>query len=226
MTAKKTTTSRKATTSSKATPARTRKPTPSQADRKAMERKAKWDKAIRRAQAIAQGAMIVALAVIGFMGSFQHLRDLGIMAGGTDETWWGTANLAPISVDLMLIIASIQLRRKGISDVSRLIARLCSLAGLALSIAGNVLVAWLHLPMGADSLRVTYTLIWAAVPVLSLLGAVEMLTHTRKDRPTVSRVTKAHKASEVSIPVPPIRTRTASWADTALARLLGAHRPA
>lgn len=192
MTAKRTPTSKNTT----------RKPTQSQADRKAAARKAKWDNVKHWAQVLAQGTMILALAVIGFMGSFQHLRDLGIMAGGTADQWWGTANLAPVSVDLMLIIASVQLRRKGITDVSRLIARLCSLSGLLLSIAGNVLVAWLHLPATADAVQVTYTLVWAAVPVLSLLGAVEMLTHTRKDRPTVSKVAKAHKTSEAPAPAP------------------------
>lgn len=217
MTAKKTTTS-------KTTPARApRKPSPSQEDRKIMERKAKWDKGIRWAQAIAQGAMIVALALIGFTGSWQHLRDLGVMAGGEAGIWYGTANLTPISVDLMLIIASVQLRRKGISDVSRLIARLCSLAGLLLSVAGNVMVAWLRLPQGADALQVSYTLVWAAVPVLSLLGAVEMLTHTRKDRPTVSKVAKAHKVSEAPSVAPvPVLTKPFAWSDTAMAWLTGA----
>lgn len=174
----------------------TRKPTAVQLSKADMEREAKRDKAIRVAQGIAQGAMILALALIGFTGSWQHLRDLGVMAGGSAAIWYGTANLTPISVDLMLIIASVRLRTKGISDVSRLIARLCSLAGLLISIAGNVLVAWLNLPADANALRIGYTLVWAAVPVLSLLGAVEMLTHTRKDRPTVSRVTKGAKASQ------------------------------
>lgn len=173
-----------------------RKPTAAQLSKAEVEREAKRDKAIRWAQAIAQATMILALALIGFTGSWQHLRDLGVMAGGSAAIWYGTANLTPISVDLMLIIASVQLRRKGISDVSRLIARLCSLSGLLLSIAGNVLVAWLSLPADANGLRVGYTLIWAAVPVLSLLGAVEMLTHTRKDRPTVSKVAKGAKASQ------------------------------
>lgn len=160
-----------------------RKPSQAQLAQREATR-AKW---IARGQAFAVGAMIVALALIGFLGSWQNLRDLGAMAGDSTAHFWSTANLTPISVDLMLVIASIQLRRKGISDVSRLIARLCSISGLAASVAGNVLVAWLRLPGGADALQVTYTLIWAAMPVLSLLGAVEMLTHTHKDRPTVAK---------------------------------------
>jgi hypothetical protein len=162
----------------------TRKPTAAEINRAAEERIAKRDKAIHIAQSIAQGLIVVALAVIGFAGSWQHLRDLGILAGQAADVWYGTANLTPVSVDLMLIGASIQLRRKKTGRVGRVIARICSLSGLLISIAGNVLVAWLHLPSDASSLQVAYTLIWSAVPVLSLLGAVEMLTHTRKDLPT------------------------------------------
>lgn len=182
---------------------------PSNAQAQATE--TKQEKAIRYGRAVAQGLMIIALAGIGFLGSFQHLRDLGILAGGGALTWYGTANLTPISVDLMLIMASIQLRRKGISDVARLIARLCSISGLALSIAGNVLVAWLSLPADANALRVAYTLVWAAVPVLSLMGAVEMLTHTRKDRPTVSRVaSRKPKAAKACAPARTRRTAEAT----------------
>lgn len=143
--------------------------------------------AVTASRAIVQAVMMVALAVIGIIGSYQHLRDLGIMAGQDARFWWSSANLTPISIDLMLVVASIQLRRKGITPIARTIARLCSLAGLIVSLGGNVLVAWLHLPYGSSALTVAYTLIWAAVPVASLLGATEMLTHTHKDRPTLSR---------------------------------------
>lgn len=198
-------------TSANAKTTAAKRPTASQLEQAEMERTAKRDKRIRIMQGIAQGAMILALALIGFTGSWQHLRDLGVLAGGSASVWYGTANLTPISVDLMLIIASVQLRRKGISDVSRLIARLCSLSGLLLSIAGNVLVAWLHLPADANGLRIGYTLVWAAVPVLSLLGAVEMLTHTRKDRPTVSKaVGSKAKSANASAPASQRSSRSAA----------------
>lgn len=184
----------------------TRKPTDAQLARVDEARKAKRDKAIHIAQSVAQGAIVVALAVIGFTGSWQHLRDLGILAGQDASIWYGTANLTPVSVDLMLIGASIQLRRKGTGRVGRMIARACSLSGLLLSVAGNVLVAWLELPASANALQVGYTLVWSAVPVLSLLGAVEMLTHTRKDLPTATRNPKAAKASQPAAP----RTRSSA----------------
>lgn len=191
----------------KSTPAshdtKTNKPKLSGAALKAQQ-KAKRDKRIALTWMLAMGLMTLALAGIGFLGSFQHLRDLGVMAGQSATGWLGTANLTPISVDLMLVIASIQLRRKGITDIARLIARMCSIGGLLISLVGNVLIAWLELPQGANVLQVTYTLIYAALPVLSLLGAVEMLTHTHKDRPTVSRVAsrkpKAAKASQKAAP--------------------------
>ena len=74
------------------------------------------------------------------------------------------------------------------------------------SVAGNVLVAWLELPASANALQVGYTLVWSAVPVLSLLGAVEMLTHSRKDLPTATRNTKSAKASQ------PVASRSRSSA--------------
>lgn len=179
--------------------AKTNRPRLSGAALKAQQ-KAKRDKRISRTRLVIQTVMIIGLALIGVVGSFQHLRELGILAGQDATHWWSPANLTPISLDMMIVIGSIQLRRLGITDVARLIARVCSIGGLALSLAGNVLVAWLELPAGAGSLQVAYTLIWSAVPVASLLGATEMLTHTHKDRPTVTRVAsrkpKAAKASQ------------------------------
>jgi hypothetical protein len=181
--------------------AKTNKPKLSGAALKAQQ-KAKRDKRIALAWMLAMGLMTLALASIGFLGSFQHLRDLGVMAGQRADVAWGTANLTPVSVDLMLVIASIQLRRKGITDIARIIARLCSFGGLLISLVGNVLIAWLELPEGSSAFRVTYTLIYSALPVLSLLGAVEMLTHTHRDRHVVSKAVaskaKARKASAPS----------------------------
>lgn len=179
------------------------------------QQKAKRDKRIAFGWMLAMGLMTLALAAIGFLGSFQHLRDLGVMAGQSMTDWYGTANLTPVSVDLMLVIASIQLRRKGITDIARIIARVCSIGGLLISLVGNVLIAWLELPEGATALKVTYTLIYSALPVLSLLGAVEMLTHTHRDRHVVGKAVtakaKARKASQA-----PARARKASTSTNAV----------
>lgn len=186
--------------------AKTNKPKLSGAALKAQQ-KAKRDKRIALAWMLAMGLMTLALAAIGFLGSFQHLRDLGVLAGQSASEPWGPANLTPISVDLMLVIASIQLRRKGITDIARLIARICSFGGLLISLVGNVLIAWLELPNGASALQVTYTLIYSALPVLSLLGAVEMLTHTHKDRHVVGKAVTA-KAKARNTSQAPARSRS------------------
>lgn len=165
----------------------TRKPTAKQLTQLQAERDARIAKIQKIARLIAYTVILTALAAIGFTGSWQQLRDLGVLAGQSAHYWWSDANLTPLSVDLMLIIASIQHRRKGLTFIARLIARICSLGGLLVSLAGNVLVAWLKLPADVGDLQTAYTLGWAAVPVLSLLGAIEMLTHTHKDRPTLTR---------------------------------------
>lgn len=194
--------------------AKTNKPQLSGAALKAQQ-KAKRDRRIAFIWMLAMGLMTLALAAIGFLGSFQHLRDLGVMAGQSAEHVWGTANLTPVSVDLMLVIASIQLRRKGITDIARIIARLCSFGGLLISLVGNVLIAWLELPEGSNAFKVTYTLIYSAIPVLSLLGAVEMLTHTHRDRHVVGKAVTA-KAKARKAPAPSAARRSQATSTNAV----------
>lgn len=142
---------------------------------------------------VIQFVSMVGIAVIAFTASYQELRDLCIIAGKSAENWWSTANLIPIGLDLMLIIGSLRLRRKGLTRTARMIARIGSVGGLLLSLAGNVIHGWWHnvSPETSAQYLLILTLVVSAVPVASLLASTEMLTHTHKDVP----ITKRSKAS-------------------------------
>jgi hypothetical protein len=175
-------------------------------------------------------AAMVGVGVIAFLASYQELRDLCVIAGKSAEHWWSTANLIPIGVDLMLIIASIRLRRKGIPRIARLIARISSLAGLLLSLAGNMIHGWWHnvSPETSANYLLWLTLVVSAVPVASLLACVEMLTHTHKDTPSIIKGKGAKVSQPAVAPAPqvnaheaavPVDARPVGWLHTGLARL-------
>jgi len=132
------------------------------------------------------------LAIAGFAGwvSYHHIRDLCTLAGW-DTT---TAMATPITIDLTLFVASMQLRRTHVTGTARFIARLSMLTGLLLSLSANVLHGWLTSPAGLSSFDLTWRLTLSAVPVAMLLAATEMLTHTHK-----TPKAKARKARQTSL---------------------------
>lgn len=146
---------------------------------------------------VIQFVSMVGIAVIAFTASYQELRDLCIIAGKSAAQWYSTANLIPIGLDLMLIIGSLRLRRKGLTRTARMIARIGSVGGLLLSLAGNVIHGWWHnvSPETSAQYLLILTLVVSAVPVASLLASTEMLTHTHKDVP----ITKRSKASAPAV---------------------------
>lgn len=147
-----------------------------------------WIPALGRvARALLIGLMTLAIAGFALYVSFHHIRDLCLMAGWDTETAMAT----PATLDLMLFIASMQLRRKGITPTARFIARACMLFGLVGSLAANTLHGWLTADAGLDTFSLAWRLTLSAVPVLALLGATEMLTHTHK----APGKAKARKAS-------------------------------
>ena len=128
------------------------------------------------------------LVIAAFAGwvSFHHIRDLALLA-----RWdMATASALPVVIDLTLIIASMQLRRVGITPTARFIARLSMLTGLLASLGANVLHGWISAPAGLSSFDMGWQLILSGLPVGGLLAATEMLTHTHK-----SAKAKARKAS-------------------------------
>lgn len=133
------------------------------------------------------------LAIAGFAGwvSYHHIRDLCTLAG------WDTATAmaTPITIDLTLFVASMQLRRTHITGTARVIARLSMLTGLLLSLGANVLHGWLTASAGLSSFDMGWRLTLSAVPVAMLLAATEMLTHTHKTPKAKSR--KARQSSLV-----------------------------
>lgn len=139
------------------------------------------------AKAIIAPLTFLAIALVALSASFSHLRDLGIRAGQDASQFYSPANTTPIVIDFMMLIASMQLRRVGITGTARFIARLCMTGGLLASIAGNLGSAWLTLPMGESTLMAVIRLAYAVAPAVVLWGAVEMLTHTRKTAKSVRK---------------------------------------
>lgn len=131
-------------------------------------------------KAIITPLVFLAIAAVALSASFSHLRDLCIIAGQDASHWYSPANTTPIVIDFLMLIASVQLRRTGITGTARLIARLCMTGGLLASIAGNLGSAWLALPASQPALMTVIDLAVAVTPAVVLWGAVEMLTHTRK----------------------------------------------
>lgn len=153
-------------------------------------RRAAWARRFNLAKGVIVAAVVLAIAAVALSASFQHLRHLSILAGQDATHWWSAANATPIVIDLMMFIASVQLRRVGITGTARFISRLCMFGGLLASIAGNIIDAWLMLPAGETLLMIVVRLTISAAPAVVLLGAVEMLTHTHKQPKA-----KARKAS-------------------------------
>lgn len=147
---------------------------------------------------------LLAIALIALWASFQHLRHLAILGGQDATHWYSTANAIPVAIDLMMFIASLQLRKGGLTEIAVIIARTCMLGGLLVSLGGNVLEGYLVAPADLSSFDLGWRLFLSAVPVLALLGSVEMLTHTHKDRKVIKRRGSKNAASA------PARSRSAS----------------
>lgn len=156
------------------------------------ERWAAWGNSFRFLGRALRGLIIFlfVLVIAGFAGwvSFHHIRDLAL------EARWdnATASALPVVIDLTLFVASMQLRRVGITGTARFIARLSMLTGLLASLSANVLHGWITAPAGLSSFDMGWQLVLSGLPVAGLLAATEMLTHTHK-----APKAKARKASLV-----------------------------
>jgi uncharacterized protein DUF2637 len=159
-------------------------------------RKAKWGKGVGIARNVITGAFVLAIAAFALWASFQHLRHLGILLGQDATHWYSPANMIPLTVDCLMFVASIRLRTKGITGTAVWIAQVSMLAGLLVSAAGNVYDGLLTAPEGITAAQLAWRLFWNAVPVLALLGATEMLTHTHKGR----KIRANRSASEARVP--------------------------
>lgn len=162
-------------------------------DTKAEARKDRIERIANTIKAAVIPAFFLAIAIASLSGSFAHLRDLCILAGQDAAHWYSPANSTPLIIDFMMLIASVQLRRVGITGTARFIARLCMTGGLVASVAGNLATGWLALPAGQSQLMTVIDLAVAVAPAVVLWGSVEMLTHTRK----TAKIKKARKAGLV-----------------------------
>ncbi len=151
----------------------------------------------KRFEKIAIFTAVAIIAVIAGQVSYMHLRDLAILAGQDHTYPWSPANTLPITVDLMMIVASFKLRNASASFIARLIARLSMVTGLIVSMAGNVAAQYLVDP-NADML--VLRLIVSGWPVVPLLAATEMLTHHRKDVPSLIKRPSSKEAAKAKAP--------------------------
>lgn len=186
------------------------------------DEKAKRDKGIRRWRTVRS---VITWSAVGFIAlvaawiSFDHIRDLAILAGRDGTYWYSEASAYPLTVDLLMIVASFKLREVGSSRLTRLISRVSMWVGLAASLGGNI---------GVELLQVDGKIDWLAVgvagwPVVPLFLATEMLTHIHQDAPVRKRKepglirqiarqylvnklanVKARNASRVTRPVAPV----------------------
>lgn len=149
----------------------------------ALQRKAKRHKAFR---SWITGAAVAFIATVAAVVSFDHIRDLAILGGQDGTYWYSPASLYPLTVDLLMIVASFKLRETGVTRLTRLISRISMWIGLAASLAGNAGTAILLSPNGSVNWLSTILAGW---PVIPLFLATEMLTHTHKDAPVTRRKT-------------------------------------
>lgn len=149
-------------------------------DVKAALRKERGERINGTVKAVIVPVFFLAIAIVALSASFAHLRDLCILAGQDASHWYSPANSTPLIIDFMMLIASVQLRRIGITGTARFIARVAMTSGLAASVAGNLGSRWMTLTPGQSTLQTTIDLAVAVAPALVLWLAVEMLTHTRK----------------------------------------------
>lgn len=134
-----------------------------------------------------RGCALIVAAVAAY-GSYEHQRDFALH-GGADPT---TATLWPLSVDGLLLLATVGLLKSGqhASRRARLVVWLAFLLGIAVSLAANIAAA--------------PTLAWQPVlvagwPPVALLLAAELLTqhpHPREQSETAPAVSAQVPDSE------------------------------
>ncbi|MEH1057745.1 DUF2637 domain-containing protein [Micromonospora sp. CPCC 206171] len=105
----------------------------------------------------------VAVTVIAAVGSYDHMRELALMAGQSPFL----ATLLPLSVDGMILVATLAL---GDGRRSRWSAWLAFLVGVAASLAANVIVAEPN----------AISRVVSAWPAVALLLTVEVLARSGK----------------------------------------------
>ncbi|WP_327009477.1 DUF2637 domain-containing protein [Dactylosporangium sp. NBC_01737] len=135
------------------------------------------------ARRFASIAGTVAVTVIAAVGSYDHQRELALIAGQTPLL----ATLLPLSVDGMLLVATLAL---GDGRRSRWSAWLAFLIGVTASLAANVMVA--------DPNPVARVV--SAWPALALLLTVEILTRSGKAPEEVPQPVRPVAAQPVEAP--------------------------
>lgn len=153
------------------------------AKRQTRERQEAKGRNVRIIKAVVIALLVAFLALVAGIVSFDHIRDLAILGGQSGTYWYSPANLLPLTPDAMMVIGAIKGRDRGASRLTRLICRVTMIIGLLASLAGNVTAEFL-LP---SSQWGWLSIALAAWPVIPLLAATEMLTHTHKEAKVTQR---------------------------------------
>lgn len=124
---------------------------------------------------------MVALLLIAIVESYVQIRGVALHYRRPALN----ANLIPISLDVMGIMAALKSRESGNSGIARVIARVCMWFAIFASLAFN-LQAGILSSNGLTGFDLAVSLFISAIPALCVLGMSEMLTHTHKG---VTRVT-------------------------------------
>lgn len=131
------------------------------------------------------GIMTAAIIAIAGYVSFDHIRHVGEFAGQASTV----AALLPLTADGMILIGGYRLRSAAGNRTRMRIALASMVIGLIASIGGNVLYAIITnaTPETLAALRPILTIIFSAWPVIPLVSALEMLTHTRGSQAVIKR---------------------------------------
>lgn len=113
--------------------------------------------------------------VIALTISYFQIREVSLIVGRPALE----ANLLPLIVDIVGIMAALRVREMGITVTARIIARIVMWFAVATSVANNVLHAML-LGKGEMDFFFWWSIFLSALPALFLLGVSEMLIHTHK----------------------------------------------
>lgn len=194
---------------------------------RAAARRAAWRNAMKAVGTFltSRSRDLALMAIVG--GAFVAVFD-GSRYSAVTFSFIGFSAIAfAIMPDALMVLAAAKMRQVGITAAQWRTARTWMRASLAFSLFTNMIAAFLRNAPEAwitRELLLVGAIIYHGMVVVFLWGATEVLTKTRTDR----KDAKAPKASEApatpAAQAPPMWTKPVSWADTALAALMGSRK--
>lgn len=172
---------------------------------------------------------IALLAIV--IGAFVAVFDGSLYSATTFSFHGWSAYAFAVMPDALMVLSAAKMRQVGITAAQHEVARKWMMIALRFSLLTNMIAAFLrNAPQEWITAEVLLigAVAYHGMIVVFLKGAVDVLTTTRADRNA-----KAHKAPGAAVTVaapvastPKLWIKPASWADTALAALIGSRRSA